>query len=283
VKVAGATGGLDVDADIVAGAALANKVQLVGAATTVPVSVRATGTDTNISLQLTPKGTGTVQINGTGGIAGPAAAALVIDATGAQNINIGGTNATTLNIGRATQIQALLGNVTVAGDLNVNSGKFTVTAASGNTVIAGSLTGNNATGFLIDASGTQPISIGTGAGTSGVTLSRSGQLTTVAGNAQVNGTFQLASTGSALTEMRTGTCSIAATAVAALASVKTNCPVAQDLSAYTVSIVPTTTPANGLLWQVDTSVNPNIVIRWSTITGAGGNTGALTFRWFAVR
>ncbi|HMC71241.1 MAG TPA: hypothetical protein VKJ07_18945, partial [Mycobacteriales bacterium] len=148
LRVVGATGGLDVDNTIVAGLTSANQRKVQGSATTVPVQVSATGRDTNITLQLTPKGTGTVQINGTGGIAGPAAAALVIDATGAQNITLGGANATTISIGRATQLAALLGNVTVAGtlgvtgDSSINTSKFSVAAATGNTVIAGTLNGS---------------------------------------------------------------------------------------------------------------------------------------------
>jgi len=314
VKVAGATGGLDVDNDIVAGTALANRLQLAGAATTLPVSVNATGLDPNITLQLTPKGTGTVQVNGAGGISGPTAAALLIDATGAQSIAIGGTNATTLSLGRSGQLQALLGNVTVAGtlgvtgnltvntnkltvtaatgalafagDLNINGGKFTVAAATGNTVIGGSLVGNNATGFLIDASGTQPISIGTTTGTAGVTIGRAGQLTTVAGNAQVNGTFTLSTTGSALAEMRTGTCTVANTAITGLTTVKTGCTIvggSQNLSGFTVSIVPLTTPPTGLLWGVDTASTTQIIIRWGRASGGTINSSALTFRWFAVR
>jgi hypothetical protein len=292
VKVAGASGGLDVDNDIVAGAALANRLQLVGGATTVPVSVNATGTDANVTLQLTPKGTGTVQINGAGGIAGPTAAALIIDATGAQNITIGGTSATTLNLGRIGQLQALLGNVTVAGtlgvtgDLAVNTSRFTVAAATGNTVIGGTLVGSNAGGFLIDASGSQPISIGTTAGTSGVTISRSGQLTTVAGNAQVSGTFKLSATGTALTEMRSGTCTIANTSIAGLSTVVTPCTIvggAQDLSAFAVSVTPTSTPPAGLLWSLDTPSATQIQIRWGPATATTISTGILTFRWSAVR
>jgi hypothetical protein len=297
VKVAGATSGLDVDADIVAGAALANKVQLVGAATTVPVSVRATGTDANISLQLTPKGTGTVQINGTGGIAGPAAAALVIDATGAQNINIGGTSATTINIGRATQLQALLGNVTVAGtlgvtnDFSINTNKFTVAAATGNTVVGGTLSGSGAAGLAIDSSVNQPLAVGTAATTTAVTISRAGQTTTVAGlltvtgNTTFNGTAQVGSTGTALTEIRTGTCSIPATNVAVGGTVQTICTITggnQNLQAYTVSMSPNgAVPAN-LVWSIDQPSATALIIRWASANGTP-STGALTFRWTAVR
>jgi len=297
VIVAGATSGLDVHADIVAGAALANKLQLVGGATTVPVSVRAIGTDANISLQLTPKGTGTVQINGTGGIAGPAAAALVIDTTGAQNINIGGTNATTINIGRAAQLQALLGNVTVAGtlgvtgDFSVNTNKFTVAAATGNTVVGGTLSGSGATGFGIDSSANQPLTLGTAATTTSVTISRAGQTTTVAGlltvtgNSTFNGTVKVGSTGTALTEVRTGTCTIPATNIGVGATVQTICTIAggnQNLQAYTVSMSPNGAVPASLVWSIDQPSTTALIIRWASTNGTP-NTGALTFRWTAVR
>jgi hypothetical protein len=304
VKVAGATGGLDVDNDVVAGFASANQLRLQGSATTVPVNVSATGTDANITLQLTPKGTGTVQINGTGGIAGPAAAALVIDAAATQNINIGGTNTATVNIGRSGQLQALLGNVTVAGTLgvtgnfSVNTNKFTVTAATGNTLIGGTLTGSGATGFAIDSSVNQPLTVGTAATTTSVTISRAGQTTTVAGLLTVtgnttlngtttaNGTVRIGSTGTPLNEIRTGTCTIVNTAVAGLATVTTPCTIVggnQDLTAYTVSVIPTTTPPAGLVWTSDTPSATQIQIRWASATAAMINTTALTFRWTAVR
>ncbi|HMC70751.1 MAG TPA: hypothetical protein VKJ07_16455, partial [Mycobacteriales bacterium] len=304
LRVVGASGGLDVDNTVVAGFASANQLKVQGSATTVPVQVSATGSDTNITLQLTPKGSGTVQINGTGGIAGPAAAALVIDATGAQNITLGGTSAATINIGRATQLAALLGNVTVAGTLGVtgdfaiNTNKFTVTAASGNTLIAGNLTGSGATGFAIDSSVNQPLQLGTAATTTSVTISRVGQTTTVAGLLTVtgtstftgstthNGTVQVGATGTALTEIRTGTCTIPATAVATGGTVTTTCTIVggnQNLQAYTVSVIPSSgaVPAN-LIWSIDQPTATAILIRWASSNGTP-NTGAMTFRWTAVR
>ena len=96
----------------------------------------------------------------------------------------------------------------------------------------------------------------------------------------------VASTGTALTEMRTGTCTIPATAVAAGATVKTTCTIVggtQNLQAYTVSLIPSSgTPANNLLWSVDQPSTTAIIIRWASVAGTP-NTGALTFRWFAVR
>jgi hypothetical protein len=262
------------------------------------VNVSATGTDTNITLQLTPKGTGTVQINGTGGIAGPAAAALVIDATGAQNVTIGGTNATTISIGRAGQLQALLGNVTVAGTLGVtgnfsiNTNKFTVNAGTGDTLVGGTLTGSGATGFAIDSSVNQPLTVGTAATTTSVTISRAGQTTTVAGlltvtgNTTLNGTVRVGSTGTPLNEIRTGTCTVANTTIVGLTSVTTPCTIVggnQDLTAYTVTVIPTTTPPTGLVWSTDVPSATQIQIRWASAAGANINSGNLTFRWTAVR
>jgi hypothetical protein len=303
-NVVGANSGLTVDNDIIAGAASANQLRFQGAATTVPVNVSAIGTDANITLQLTPKGTGTVQINGAGGISGPAAAALVIDAAAAQNINIGGTNAVTVNIGRLGQLQALLGNVTVGGTLgvtgnfSVNTNKFTVAAATGNTLIGGTLTGSGATGFAIDSSVNQPLQVGTAATTTSVTISRAGQTTTVAGLLTVtgnttlngtttaNGTVQIGSTGTPLNEIRTGTCTVLATAIAGLTSQNTPCMIVggpQDLTAFTVTVIPTTTPPTGLVWNTDLSTTALIQIRWASAAGTTINTTALTFRWTAVR
>lgn len=81
----GAVAGLNV----VGVAAAVNNVQVTNSATTVPVDIAAIGTDGNINLRLTPKGTGVVDLNyavvalgggaaptvGTIGGAGPAAAA----------------------------------------------------------------------------------------------------------------------------------------------------------------------------------------------------------------
>ncbi|HEX9506613.1 MAG TPA: hypothetical protein VGA62_11485, partial [Acidimicrobiia bacterium] len=76
----------------------------------------------------------------TGAITGPttAATAFSIDNGNASAINIGGTTATTLNLGRSGQTQALLGNVTVAGTL----------AVTGNTTHAGSITIGGGTPIL---------------------------------------------------------------------------------------------------------------------------------------
>jgi hypothetical protein len=282
--------------------------------------------DPTINIQLSPKGAA-------GAVVGPAAAAFIIDASGGQNINLGGTTGTnTINIGRTGQIAALLGNVTVAGDVNVNVGKFTITAATGataiagdvnvnagkfvitaatgataiagdvnvnagrftvaaatgNTVIGGTLIGSGSTGFLIDASGTTPtIGIGTGAGSGAVTLSRTGVLTTIAGNAQVTGTFTVAATGTALNEIRFGTCAIPATNVPAAGGggVNTTCTITggvQNLQAYQVSVTPAgNLPAN-ITYSVNFPTATAIIIRWVN-GGALVSTGALTFKWTAVR
>jgi hypothetical protein len=320
VKVIGSSGGLDVDNDIVAGAALANKLQLLGGATTVPVNVKATGIDTNITLQLTPKGTGTVQVNGTGGLVGPASAAFLVDSTGLQNINIGGTSGATLNLGRTGQIQALLGNVTVGGtlavtgdvsvnvnkfnvtaatgavafvgDLAINTNKFTVAAATGNTVIAGTLMGSGATGFAIDSSATQPLTLGTAATTTSVTISRAGQTTTVAGllvvtgNATFNGTVKVGATGIALTEIRIGTCTNPATVIGTQSSVDVTCTIVggvQDLRSFVISLTPTGTPPAFVSYAVGLTTATAITIHWVNVDQTTQSTGALTFMWTAVR
>jgi hypothetical protein len=313
VKVLGTNGGLDVDNDIVAGAALVNKVQLLGGAGTgVPVQVKAFGIDPSVTLQLTPQLNGTVQINGTAGLVGPAAAAFIIDSGAAtQQITVGGTNATQIDIARATVLTRLLGNATVggtlgvtgdvnigagkfvvtalSGDLNVNAGKFTVAGATGNTVIGGSLIGNNATGFLIDASGAQNVNIGTAGTTNNVTISRAGQTTTVAGilavtgNSTFTGTVQVGAAGNAITEIRTGTCTIVGVNVVAGTTSKTNCLVSVDLRTnYAITVTPVTTPPNNLVWSLDTPTATQIVIRWASNVGTIATTN-LQFKWTAVR
>jgi hypothetical protein len=81
-------------------------------ATTVSSTLGVTGATT---LSSTLALTGNATFGGT--ITGPASAAFTIDSGGANVINLGGANATTLNLGRSAQTQALLGNATVAGTL----------------------------------------------------------------------------------------------------------------------------------------------------------------------
>jgi hypothetical protein len=91
------------------------------------VQLRANGSDRLVIDQAgnTTLG-GTLTVQGAS-ITGPASGAFSIDNGNGSAINIGGTTATTLNLGRSGQTQALLGNTTVAGTLNVSG----VTTATG--------------------------------------------------------------------------------------------------------------------------------------------------------
>ncbi|HUG06626.1 MAG TPA: response regulator [Candidatus Limnocylindria bacterium] len=132
---------------------------------------------------------GTLTVSGAS-ITGPAAGAFAIDNGNASALDIGGTNATTVNIGRAGQIQALLGNASVAGTFGV-TGATTLSSTlgvTGNTTLSGTLTGPAAATFAIDSGGANAISIG---GTTATTLNlgRSGQTQALLGNATVAGTL----------------------------------------------------------------------------------------------
>src|SRR5207249_1063452 len=135
VTVVGSSGGLDVENTIVAGSTKTNKLTLAGSATTVPVSLTATGVDPSITIQLTPKLNGTVQVNGTGGLSGPATAALLIDSgANSQQITIGGALATQVDVARSGILTRILGSATVGstlgvtGDFSVNTNKFTASS-----------------------------------------------------------------------------------------------------------------------------------------------------------
>lgn len=88
------------------------------AATTVGTNISTGGT-----LSVTGASTLTGAVTATGGIASGAGvtvpAAYALDAASTGVLNIGTTTATTINIGRSGQTQALLGNATVAGTLSV--------------------------------------------------------------------------------------------------------------------------------------------------------------------
>jgi hypothetical protein len=124
---------------------------------------------------------GNATVGGT--LTGPTAATFTIDSGGANTIAIGGTNATTLNLGRSGQTQALLGNGTVAGTLGV-----TGLATLGNATVGGALTGPTAANFTIDSGGANTIAIG-GTNATTLNLGRSGQTQALLGNGTVAGTF----------------------------------------------------------------------------------------------
>jgi hypothetical protein len=114
-------------------------------------------------------------------LTGPAAAIFYIDNGGANAINIGGTTATTLNLGRTGQIQALLGDGTVAGTLGI----------TGLTTVTGGISGPAAAALAIDAGGAQVINIGATNGTT-LNLGRNGQTQALVGNGTVAGTLKVA-------------------------------------------------------------------------------------------
>ena len=157
---------------------------------------------TTLSSTLAVTGATTFTGNTTHGgtITGPAGAAFAID-SGGVNVNaltIGGANATTLNLGRTGQIQALLGNGTVAGTLAVTgattlSSTLSVTGATtftGNTTHGGTITGPAAAAFSIDSGGVNvnALNIG-GANATTLNLGRLGQTQALLGNATVAGTL----------------------------------------------------------------------------------------------
>jgi hypothetical protein len=155
--------------------------------TTIAGTLGVTGATT---LSSTLGVTGNATFAGT--ITGPSAAAtsFSIDNGNASAINIGGLTATTLNLGRSGQTQALLGNATVAGTLGV-TGATTLSSSlgvTGNTTLGGTLTGPAAATFTIDSGGANAINIG---GVNGTTLNlgRSGQAQALLGNGTVAGSL----------------------------------------------------------------------------------------------
>jgi len=108
---------------------------------------------------------GTLAVHGAS-ITGPIAGAFTIDNGNPSAINIGGSTAATLNLGKSGQIQALLGNVTVAG----------------------TLTGPMATVFTIDNGNASAINIG-GSTAATLNLGKSGQTQALLGNVTVAGTL----------------------------------------------------------------------------------------------
>ena len=157
---------------------------------------------------------GTLAVHGAS-ITGPIAGAFTIDNGNPSAINIGGSTAATLNLGKSGQIQALLGNVTVAGTLTGQTGgAFTIdngipsainiggsTAATlnlgksgqtqallGNVTVAGTLTGPTAGAFTIDNGNPSAINIG-GSTAATLNLGMSGQIQALLGNVTIAGTL----------------------------------------------------------------------------------------------
>jgi len=157
---------------------------------------------------------GTLAVHGAS-ITGPIAGAFTIDNGNPSAINIGGSTAATLNLGKSGQIQALLGNVTVAGTLTgpmatvftidngnasainiggstaatLNLGKSGQTQALlGNVTVAGTLTGPTAGAFTIDNGNPSAINIG-GSTAATLNLGMSGQIQALLGNVTIAGTL----------------------------------------------------------------------------------------------
>ena len=108
---------------------------------------------------------GTLAVHGAS-ITGPIAGAFTIDNGNPSAINIGGSTAATLNLGKSGQTQALLGNVTVAG----------------------TLTGPTAGAFTIDNGNPSAINIG-GSTAATLNLGKSGQIQALLGNVTIAGTL----------------------------------------------------------------------------------------------
>jgi hypothetical protein len=176
----------------------------------------------------------------------------------------------------------------------------------------GAVTGPNAGAFLIDNGNASAINIG---GTTGTTLNlgRTGQTQALLGNGTVAGTLgvtgattltgaltangaasftstvKVGSTGTALTEIRTGTCSIVDTSIPPQNSAATTCTIAggvQDLltNGYVIEVSPRTALPGFVVYTVGAPTTTAIVLQWSNPDQNGAHpTGAITFNWFAVR
>src|SRR5207244_2951404 len=123
-------------------------------------------------------------------VTGPSSGSFAIDAGGAIPLNVGGTTATTLNLGRSGQTQALLGNATVAGTFAVTGTSTHTGAATFSSTITGPSSGSFAIDAVGDASNTlttqTPAAVNTGNGlTSGQALAvNAGSSTFTNGNTQ---------------------------------------------------------------------------------------------------
>ncbi|MBI3442636.1 MAG: hypothetical protein HY007_02630 [Candidatus Sungbacteria bacterium] len=192
------------------------------AASTIGTNISTGGT-----LSVTGASTLTGAVTATGGVVSGAnvtvPAAYSLDAASTGVLNIGTTTATTINIGRSGQIQALLGNATVAGTLGVtgvtthtgNLGIGTTTpgtplGVTGAGVFTGPLTFTwlNATSTTATSTlSTGGLTVGTNqfvvqqtSGSVGVGTTTPSQLFSVHGNSYISGTLYL---GAAVTATST--------------------------------------------------------------------------------
>src|SRR5206468_3157759 len=98
--------------------------------------------------------TGNVTLSGT--LTGPSSGSFAVDAGGAIPLNLGGTTATTLNLRRTGQTQALLGNATIAGTLQLQS--FTAGALKTNATGQVSAVAPGTAGNVLTSTGTDFVS-----------------------------------------------------------------------------------------------------------------------------
>jgi hypothetical protein len=191
-----------------------NEITVTNAAATGTPSIAATGTDTNISLNLVSKGSGTVQVNGaaalfSGGALGTPSSGTLTNATGlpistgvsglgsnvatALAVNVGSSGAFVTNGGAlGTPSSGTLTNATglplstgVTGTLGVSNGGTGQTSYTNGQLLIGNTTGNTlAKGTLTAGTG---ISITNGAGSITVAATNNGTVTSVGGTGTVNG------------------------------------------------------------------------------------------------
>jgi hypothetical protein len=232
----------------------------------------------------------------TGAVTGPNTGAFVLDNGNASSIDIGGTTATTLNLGRTGQTQALLGNATVAGTLNV-AGQFSV--ATNKLVVnagTGAVTGPNTGAFSLDNGNASAINIG---GTTATTLNlgRSGQTQALLGNGTVAGTLTVTGQTNANGNLRIGTAGTAiiahfsATATLDIAAMDASCvDTTMTVTGASVgdTVVATPTPTAGgietrddVTYYAFVSAADTVTIRSCEATGAGAGQNPSSQTWRA--